>query len=55
MSPTGRAPHASARAVKNKDRSPDAEAASGQCVAMPPGESATCTTEAGASFGPNEP
>ena len=55
MSPAGRAPHASVSAMKNRDRSPDAEAASGQCVAMPSGESATWTTEAGDSFWPNEP
>ena len=42
-------------AVKNAARSPAAEAASGTCVAIPPGASATCTTRAGASRGPNEP
>ena len=46
---------AAASAVKNAARSPDAEAASGTCVAIPPGASATCTTRAGASFGPNDP
>ena len=48
-------PPAAASAVKNAARSPDAEAASGTCLAIPPGASATCTTRAGASFGPNEP
>ena len=43
------------RAMKNRDRSPDAEAASGTWLAMPSGESATWMTAAGDSFGPNEP
>ena len=41
--------------VKNAVRSPAAVAASGQCAASIPGASATWTTFAGASSGPNEP
>ena len=41
--------------MKNAARSPAAEAASETCVAIPAGASATCTTRAGASFGPNVP